>query len=91
MKFGTKVWIFRGGSPKQGTPGCRRAIKGTLVGAAGWSRFVKLEENDPFDVGDCWSHKGQIGHWSKSQVVERKNNKRPTPSGIANYFKELFK
>lgn len=68
MRFGTLVTVTRGGrlSPP-GTPGCRRTVRGVLVGARGRQRFVRLLEDDPLDtVG--WCKAGQIGHWGASVV-----------------------
>ncbi len=66
MKFGTKVWVTRGGVQR----GNERKVRGKLVGAHWGMRFVKLEEDDKHDtVG--WSRKGQVGTWSKSMVTER--------------------
>ena len=72
MRFGTRVLVTRGGGTKTGTPGCRRTIKGILVGACGNERFVKLSEDDPLDtVG--WNTRGHVGHWGKSAVKEERN------------------
>lgn len=68
MKFGTRVIIERGGYlPEPGTPGCRRRVRGTLVGARLNLRRVRLDEDDPLDtVG--WSRAGDIGWWAASMV-----------------------
>lgn len=69
MRFGTRVWIHRGGGAPQGTPGCKRLVKGILVGARGCNYRVKLAEDDPLaTVGYCL-HKGDVGWWS--WVTER--------------------
>jgi len=70
MKFGTKVLVIRGSLLRtNGTPGCKRVVKGILIGAYEHQRIVRLTENDPFDtVG--WSKKGSIGCWEVSQVKE---------------------
>jgi len=73
MKFGSKVWVQRGSlNPRLGDPqpGCCRRIKGILVFARGNDRWVRMEEDDPYDtVG--WNTKGQVGCWGKSAVTER--------------------
>lgn len=70
MRFGSKVWIRRGGGSPQGTSGCLRLVRGTLIGAHGTVRWVRLEEDDELDtVG--WNKQGQIGHWSASVVTKR--------------------
>jgi hypothetical protein len=67
MKFGTPVFVTRGGGNPPGTPGCLRAVRGVLVGAQGYERYVRLTEDDPLDtVG--WNKAGQIGHWSDSVI-----------------------
>lgn len=67
MRFGTKVLVTRGGGVLAGTPGCKRKVRGVLVGAHGYVRMVRLSEDDPLDtVG--WSKKGVVGHWSVSAV-----------------------
>jgi hypothetical protein len=51
MKFGTRVVVVRGETsiaPK-GSMGCRRKLKGLLVGAKGYELFVRLTEDDPLD------------------------------------------
>jgi len=61
------VIVERGGGSAPGTPGCRRTVRGVLVGAQGHERFVRLLEDDPLDtVG--WSRRGQVGNWSASAV-----------------------
>jgi len=68
MKFGSAVWVLRGGGAPSGTPGCSRRVRGVLVGARGNERLVRLAEDDPYDtVG--WSKRGQIGRWSASAVI----------------------
>jgi len=70
MKFGTKVWVKRGGGGKPGTPGSLRNIKGTLIGAFGKDALIRLNEDDPLDtVG--WNRKGTVGSWSRSAVTLR--------------------
>ena len=70
MRFGTPVWVQRGGSRLTG-PGCHRNIRGILIGARGYERTVRLAEDDPLDtVG--WNRAGQIGRWGASVVLERK-------------------
>lgn len=70
MKIGAKVWVLRGGGAPKGTPGCTRHVKGTLVGARGHERFVRLDEDDPLDtVG--WKKAGEVGHWCSSSVRAR--------------------
>jgi len=51
MKFGTEVLIERGGfrAPKDGR-GCRRFVKGILIGAYGYERIIRLTEDDPCDT-----------------------------------------
>ena len=69
MKFGTHVLVARGGMqlPHPGGVGGKRKVRGILVGAHGYDRFVKLTEADPFDtVG--WREAGQVGCWSASAV-----------------------
>jgi hypothetical protein len=68
MKFGTEVWIKRGGNNSSpGTPGCVREIRGVLVGRKGVLCWVRLVEDDPLDtVG--WSKTGDVGYWFKSAV-----------------------
>jgi len=75
MRFGTKVWVERGGHWPKGTPGCLRRVKGTLVGAQGHERFVRLDQNDPLDTSG-WSKKGDVGHWSASVVTQRSSDGR---------------
>jgi len=75
MKFGTKVWVERGSAGRaKGTPGCLRRVKGVLVGARGHERYVRLEEDDPFDSVGAWIKAGDVGNWSASVVTERKEN-----------------
>jgi hypothetical protein len=76
MKFGTSVLVTRGGGAPKGTPGCKRQVRGVLIGAKGiHSRWVRLTEDDPLDtVG--WNKKGQVGRWSPSVVVEDKEAAR---------------
>ena len=70
MRFGSKVWVCRGGSRKPGTPGCARQVEGVLVGATGNVRLVRLAEDDPQDtVG--WKKTGDVGYWDASAVRER--------------------
>ena len=72
MKFGTKVWVMRGGTHSApGTPGSRHQVAGTLVGARGQhTRWVRLDEDDPLDTSG-WNKKGQVGRWSPSAVEPR--------------------
>ena len=68
MRFGTCVKVQRGSSGVfPGTPGSLRWVQGTLVGAIGFERIVRLEQDDPLDtVG--WKKKGDVGRWSVSVV-----------------------
>jgi len=70
MRFGTKVWVTRG-SPgrKSGASGCLRQVRGTLIGARGHQRTVRLDEDDPWDtVG--WRAAGDVGSWLDSQISD---------------------
>lgn len=68
MRFGTLVYVRRGGGAAPGSPGCARSVLGVLVGARGHERIVRLIEDDPFDtVG--WCKAGHVGRWSASCVV----------------------
>jgi len=63
MRFGTKVLVERGGNTRVlGTPGCKRKVRGTLIGAYGYERIVRLDEDDLLDCYG-WSKKGDVGHW----------------------------
>jgi len=74
MLFGTKVWVERGSAGRPvGTPGCLRLVKGTLVGARGHERYVRLEEDDPFDSVGAWIKAGDVGNWSASVVKKRED------------------
>ena len=68
MKFGTVVYVTRGGGAPAGTPGCQRSVRGVLVGARGCNRRVRLLQDDPLaTVGYC-TRKGDIGWWSASVI-----------------------
>jgi hypothetical protein len=70
MKFGTKVLVERGGGAPAGTPGCKRLVRGVLIGASGkHTRIVRLLEDDPFSTVPEWSRKGAVGRWSPSAVI----------------------
>jgi len=67
MRFGTRVIVTRGGGAPPGTPGCKREVRGVMLGALKTEVWVRLEEDDPLDtVG--WNKAGQTGHWSRSAV-----------------------
>lgn len=70
MKFGSKVFVLRGGSPPPGQPGCFRRVRGILVGARGHERMVRLTEDDPL-ASIAWCKKGDVGRWSASAVIPR--------------------
>jgi len=69
MKFGSEVIVRRGGTTRApGTPGCKRTVRGILIGALGNEYRVRLYDDDPLDtVG--WRLAGGVGHWSKSAVT----------------------
>lgn len=71
MRFGTKVVVTRGGGSPKGTPGCSRTIYGTLVGARGLQRRVRIDRDDPLATCDYCTRAGDVGWWSKSAVLER--------------------
>jgi hypothetical protein len=72
MKFGTKVLVHRGSEGRpQGTPGCARWVKGTLIGARGHERYVRLDQDDPYATLGWCTKKGDVGNWSNSVVKER--------------------
>ena len=67
MKFGTPVIIERGSLTRTEGPGCKREVKGVLVGARGNDRIVRLSQDDPEDT--CgWNKVGDVGRWSASAV-----------------------
>lgn len=68
MRFGTKVVVTRGGSPSKGTPGCSRTVYGTLVGARGKQRRVRLDQDDPLATCNYCTRAGDVGWWSESAV-----------------------
>ncbi len=70
MRFGTRVLVLRGGGGAPGTPGCTRYVRGTLVGARGFDRIVRLEEDDPLSTIKEWSRRGDVGRWCDSAVKE---------------------
>jgi len=78
MRFGSRVWVTRGSSAcPPGTPGCLRERLGTLVGARGHMRVVRLEEDDALDtVG--WNKKSHIGYWEAS-IVKLAKRQEPVP------------
>lgn len=67
MRFGTVVLVERGGGAPTGQPGCRRTVRGVLVGARGKRRQVRLLDDDPLDMSG-WAHAGDLGWWSESAV-----------------------
>ena len=68
MRFGTPVLVERGGGSLPGKPGCKRFVRGVLVGRRGHESFVRLTEDDPLAaVG--WRKAGEIGHWSTSVII----------------------
>jgi hypothetical protein len=68
MRFGTKVLVKRGGGAPVGKPGCKRYVPGTLVGARGDDRWVRLDVDDPLDtIG--WDRAGTVGNWGASAVT----------------------
>ena len=71
MRFGTPVWVHRGGSQPRGKIGCSRWVKGTLIGARGHERLVRLEEDDPLSGFEPWRHRGAVGSWEASQIIPR--------------------
>lgn len=74
MKFGSPVWVRRGGNCEDATPGCRRIVPGVLLGARGHQRLVRLTQDDPLDtVG--WNKAGDVGHWSASAVSPRETER----------------
>lgn len=71
MKYGTHVIVTRGGSPPIGTPGCTREVKGIYIGGkGGYSRLVRLIEDDPLATCNYCTKKGDVGSWSPSVVRE---------------------
>ena len=70
---GKSVIVTRGSSRiPRGSPGCLRAVRGLLVGTTGMQCQVRLLEDDPLSTISEWSHSGDVGSWSRSQVRERK-------------------
>jgi len=74
MKFGSKVWLIRGSYfIPPGTPGYRRIVRGTLIGARKNHVRVRLDQDDPSaTIGYCL-RKGDIGWWGKSAVSPRES------------------
>jgi hypothetical protein len=73
MKFGTIVLVHRGSSGNPpGTPGCKRTVRGVLVGARGANRRVRLLKSDPLSALGYCTRAGDIGWWARSQVKAAK-------------------
>jgi hypothetical protein len=68
MRFGSKVIVTRGGGLAPGTPGCRREVRGVLIGAKGCERIVRLTEEDPLATCNYCLHVGDVGYWGSSVV-----------------------
>lgn len=68
MKFGTKVYLYRGGH-KSPSPGQFRFVKATYIGAFGNHVECRLEQDDP--DATSWRNKGDIGFWSRSIMFEK--------------------
>jgi hypothetical protein len=70
MRFGTKVWVERGGFMSLSGPGSRRKVKAVLVGAKGVNRRCKLAQPDSGDTIGI-RKRGDIGWWPRSAVTPR--------------------
>ncbi len=72
MMFGTTVVVDRGSPLISSGPGSSRQVRGVLVGARGNACFVRLLQDDELSTVPKWSHKGDVGRWSKSVVSEER-------------------
>lgn len=68
MRFGTQVYLRRGGHPGT-SPGSYRYVRARYVGAMGYQvRCVLLQDDDLAVVGP--KARGEAGWWSRSIMTE---------------------
>ncbi len=70
MKFGTIVYIRRGGHPKMRgrEEGCYRLTRAVYIGAHGNFVTCRLLEDDPYSVHGL-DKKGDVYNWDRSAVL----------------------
>jgi len=68
MKFGTEVYLRRGGHPGT-SPGSFRCIKARYIGAMGHQVQCTLLQDDPLAVAEP-KKAGGTGWWTRSIMTE---------------------